>query len=106
MTRGRAADGVFVEVETQLACAATGGRRIGRHAADGFAGIGARLKHCGSLHHDRAWASRPSARASVVMAGASLLSASRDQFLDGNYLDEIGRRKAAAQTGSADVGRT
>ena len=74
MTWG-AADGILVEIEAEFVCAAAGGRRVGRHRMTACAD-GARLMAPfrsvtrQRTSTERAWASRPSARASVVMAGA------------------------------------
>ena len=54
---------------------------------------------------DRAWASRPSARASVVMAGASLRRAGCGQFLDGDDFQVVGDGEASAQAGGAAGGQ-
>ena len=82
----RTADGVLVEVHAQFVQASAGGRRVGRHAerrlrAD--AAAAARADRRGQprpfprrrISVERACASRPSARASVVMAGDRLRSA-------------------------------
>src|SRR5204863_3468900 len=72
---GGTADRVLVEVEAEFAGASRGGRVVWGHRDDGGPGFdeGGHLRALTSTL--RAWASRPSARARVVMAGASFASA-------------------------------
>ncbi len=68
------ADGILIEIEPQLTGASSTGRRIGGHFEDGLAGLEDAGRQIEFLHRrtstERACASRPSARASVVMEGA------------------------------------
>ena len=57
----RASDGVFVEIEAQLVGASGGGRGVGRHFENGFAGpdgtfgLGVRARACSACFRADTW---------------------------------------------------
>ena len=118
MTLRRAADGVLVEVEAELAGAAAGGRRVGRHVEDGGAGLDGSFGELTGMCLEGFTRVRTSTRAGVRFeafgarqggdGGRQLAERRRAQFLDRDHLDdsrstERPPRMARGAAGGQDV---
>ena len=105
----RAADGVLVEVQAQLARAAPGRRRIGRHVQDGFArtqDIRSDFSHGFAHLHGAGVRFEAFGARQRSDGGRQIPQGLAAQFLHGDHLDEIGGGEPAAHARGPEVGST